>query len=179
MGKPRKGLISGAITVSYRKFIFPAMLLAAAAGAGTFTVPTQPAHAQAATNAPTRPPAPPRRERASHIDGRIAFLKAELKITPAQEAQFNKLADAMRQNAAERRQAFEQMRPQGDRSQRQPPNAMQRLEQQAKVSAQRAQQTDRLLAAFRPLYDSLSPDQKKAADGLMAPHFHGRHHHRI
>src|SRR5437588_11874303 len=34
------------------------------------------------------------------IDGRIAFLKAELKITPAQETQWQQVATAMHQNAA-------------------------------------------------------------------------------
>ena len=33
------------------------------------------------------------------VDGRIAFLKAELKITPAQDAQWQQLAAVMRQNA--------------------------------------------------------------------------------
>src|SRR6516225_10210910 len=33
------------------------------------------------------------------VDGRIAFLKAELKITPAQEAQWQNVAVAMRDNA--------------------------------------------------------------------------------
>ena len=170
--------------MTYRKFILPAMLLAAtASGVGGVSLPAQPALAQAATNAPAPPPparpARPQRERASHIEGRIAFLKAELKITPAQEAQFDKLAQALRQNATESRRAFEQMRPPADRSQRQPPTAMQRLERVAQFSAMRAQQTDRVLAAFRPLYDSLSPDQKKAADDLMPPRFHGRHHGRI
>src|ERR1700757_2322769 len=33
------------------------------------------------------------------VDGRIAFLKAELKITPAQETQWQQVAAAMRENA--------------------------------------------------------------------------------
>jgi hypothetical protein len=39
----------------------------------------------------------------------------------------------------------------------------------------RAQQGERFLASFRPLYQSLSDDQKKAADELLA---HPRHFHR-
>ena len=152
-----------------RKFILPALLLAAAVGGtGAITLPTQPVQAQAAAPAPQQPQRPPR---ASHIEGRIAFIKAELKITPAQEAQFEKVAQAMRQNSDERRQAFGQPRP--DRNA--PPSALQHLEMQARFSALRAQHADRFLAAFRPLYDSFSPDQKKAADQLMAPHFHGHH----
>ncbi|HZT52177.1 MAG TPA: Spy/CpxP family protein refolding chaperone [Stellaceae bacterium] len=163
------------------KFILPAMLVAAAmGGAGTLALPAQPAQAQAANPAPQGAPPPartrPMRPRESHIEGRIAYLKAELKITPAQEAQFDKLAQAMRQNDAERRRAFEQART--DRGQARP-NAMQLLERRARFSAMRAQQTERTLAAFRPLYDSLSPDQKKVADDLAMPHFHGRHRGRI
>ena len=155
-----------------RKFILPALLLAAAVGGtGAITLPMQPAQAQAAAPATQQPQRPPRPPRASHIEGRIAYLKAELKITPAQEAQFEKVAQALRQNSEERRQAFGQPRP--DRSA--PPSALQRLEMQARFSALRAQHADRFLAAFRPLYDSFSPDQKKAADELMAPHFHGHH----
>ena len=33
------------------------------------------------------------------VDGRIAFLKAELKITPAQETQWQQVEAAMRENA--------------------------------------------------------------------------------
>jgi len=33
------------------------------------------------------------------VDGRIAFFKAELKITPAQETQWQQVETAMRENA--------------------------------------------------------------------------------
>ena len=36
---------------------------------------------------------------AGHIEGRIAFLKAELKITDAQQPLWNAVADAMRASA--------------------------------------------------------------------------------
>jgi periplasmic protein CpxP/Spy len=160
--------------VSERKFILPAIILAAAlGGAGAATLPAHPAAAQAATQAPPAPPPghQPRAMRPSHIDGRIAFLKAELKITPAQNAQFEKVAQAMRENTAERRRTFDEMRANRDH----PPSALQHLETGARLAAMRAQETDRFLAAFRPLYDSLSPSQKHAADELLGPH---RFHHR-
>ena len=121
------------------------------------------------------PPRPPRRSsshappRPSHIEGRIAYLKTELHITQAQDAQWDKVAQTLRQNSTERRQAFEQLRQ--DRTT--PPNALRRLETEARLSAMRAQQTDRVLAAFRPLYDSLSDEQKQAANDL----FGARGHH--
>jgi hypothetical protein len=48
------------------------------------------------------------------------------------------------------------------------------------MAQMRDQQQQAYLAAFRPLYASLSADQKKVADDLATPHF-GRgshdHHH--
>jgi protein CpxP len=161
--------------VTKRKLSLAALALAALVGGGSaMAVSTNPAAAQAAN--PATPPATqaqkPRAERPPRTEGHIAYMKAELKITPAQEAQWTKVADAIRQNDTERRQVFTQMR--ANRSQSQ--TALQRLEGQARMAALRAQQQDRFLAAFRPLYDSLSETQKKDADGLMAPHHFGRHH---
>jgi hypothetical protein len=164
--------------VNYRKLSLAGVALAALIGGGSVaTLPARQAAAQAANPATPAPPAArpqrPRAERPPRTEGRIAFLKAELKITPPQEAQWTKVADAIRQNATERRQVFSQMR--ADPNQQQ--NALQRLEGQARFAALRAQQQDRFLAAFRPLYDSLSDAQKKDADGLLGPrHFMGRRH---
>jgi hypothetical protein len=58
-------------------------------------------------------------------------------------------------------------------------SAIDRVEQRAKMAQMRDQQQQQYLAAFRPLYASLSPDQKKVADDLAMPRFgHGfRGHH--
>jgi len=171
------------------KFTLAALALGAAlAGSGALTLPAHQAAAQAESQAtpppppagaPNRPARPPRQFR-SHIEGRIAYLKAELKITPEQEAQWTKVAQALRQNDSERRKAFDDMRanagPAG--APRPPRTALQRLEDQARMSTMHAQQTNRFLAAFQPLYDSLSDDQKKAADDVMAPHFRHFGHRR-
>jgi hypothetical protein len=98
---------------------------------------------------------------ASHIEGHIAFLKAELKIAPAQEALFEKVAAAMREDVAD----FRKMREQPAAA---PRTAVDALEQRARLADLRGKAENRFLAAFRPLYDSLSPDQKQTADGLMA-----------
>jgi protein CpxP len=169
--------------VTNRNLILSALAAAAlVAGGSALTLPSLPVFAQAASpdqGAPPPPPARPRppRERASHIEGRIAYLKTELKITPAQEQQFDKVALALRQNDTERRQGFEQMRAQRTAQPPQPPNALQGLEARARLAAMRAQQADRFLAAFRPLYDGMSDAQKKAADDLLAPRFGRRFGH--
>ena len=44
-----------------------------------------------------------------HVEGRIAFLKAELKITDAQKPQWDAFADALRANAKAHQAVHEQM----------------------------------------------------------------------
>jgi hypothetical protein len=107
----------------------------------------------------------------SRIEGRLAFLKTELKITDAQTAQWNAVADAMRQNEKARRDRMEQMRADRDK----PTNTLERLEARERAADARSQELKRFNAAFRPLYATLSDEQKKTADELFA----GRGHHRI
>ena len=104
------------------------------------------------------------------VDGRIAFLKAELKITPAQETQWQQVAGAMHENANSLDQAIKTARQ--DRGSM---DAVQRLALREQFAKVRAENDARLLAAFRPLYASLSPEQQQVANQLVAPH-HERHH---
>jgi periplasmic protein CpxP/Spy len=167
------------------KIILPIAALVAMLGAsGTPLVGTRYAAAQSAATAPqtpapgaqsrpNRPPRPPH-EFGRHLEGRIAFLKAELTITPDQEVQWNKVAQAMRENVQQDRSVFGQLRD----NRGQPRSAVSRIETRAHFESVRAQNTEHFLAAFRPLYASLSADQKKAADDLFMPrhgHHFGRH----
>lgn len=162
-----------------KQFLIPAAI-ALALGSGFTALQTSSAFAQAATApAPTAqqpvnqtpPAARPHRDFSSHIEGRIAYLKAELKITPAQQAQFDKVAQTMRANATERQKTFDAMRA----ARGQAHNAVDRLETSVKLAQEHTRAQERYLAAFKPLYDSLSPDQQKTADSLMAPHHFGHH----
>ena len=112
-----------------------------------------------------------------HIEGRIAFLKAELKITPAQEAMWERLAAAMRSSAGQMDQFMQQHKPDAP-----PANAMERLDRRAQFAALHANATQSVAQAFKPLYASLSDEQKKVADELVGRPMHGgmhhRHHHR-
>jgi hypothetical protein len=170
--------------VSPLKITLPVAALVAALGAsGAAMLHAPTATAQAAATTPNTPPPggqgqpnrPPhqRFEPGRHLDGRIAFLKAELKITPQQEPQWDKVAQTMRENARETRTAFDQAR--GNRGQAQ--SAVARLEARQRFGTLHQQNAERFLAAFRPLYTSLSEDQKKSADELFSPHRHhfGRH----
>ena len=117
--------------------------------------------------------AEPHRHHADHIEGRIAFLHTELKITPEQQAQWDRVAAAMRANDQDMHKAFETMRANRGTT---PLNAVQRLEMRAQFTTLRTQSDQRFLEAFKPLYASLSDSQKQAADELFAQHHH--HFHR-
>ena len=105
------------------------------------------------------------------VDGRIAFLKTELKITPAQETQWQQVEAAMRENAKNLDQSISTAR-----QNRSGMDAVQRLELREQFAEVRADNDARLLTAFKPLYASLSPEQQQMANQLVGAH-HDRHHH--
>ncbi len=102
------------------------------------------------------------------VDARIAFLKTALKITDAQEQAFDGVAKVMREDAAERMKMHESFRAE------MPKNALERMELHAKIAEMHAQHLAAFVAAFKPLYDGLSDDQRKAADELLGSHLHHR-----
>jgi protein CpxP len=104
------------------------------------------------------------------VDGRIAFLKAELKITPAQETQWQQVATAMRENANALDQVISEARQHSGTM-----DAVQHLTLREQFAKVRADNDARLLSAFKPLYASLSPEQQQTANALVGEH-HGWHH---
>jgi periplasmic protein CpxP/Spy len=101
------------------------------------------------------------------VEGRIAFLKAQLKITPAQEAQWQQVEAAMRENAKTLDQTITTAR-----QNRSNMNAVQRLESREQFAKVRVDNDARLVAAFKPLYASLSPEQQQMANQLVGAHHH-------
>lgn len=100
------------------------------------------------------------------IEGRIAFLRAELKITDAQADAWNGFAEALRTNA--RKLAEVRAAKPGDG---QPASTIAaRLEQQEQWLSARLDGTRAMKSAFIKLNEVLSNDQKKTADDLLAPH---------
>jgi protein CpxP len=150
--------------------------LALALVVGAVSLP-QPAFSHTAPQAQDQQAQPQqqRQLRPSRIEGRIAFLRAELKITNAQASLFDAVANAMRENDRTMRAAFE------NRQQRtQAASLIDRLDQRQKRAEEMAAATGRLKAAWTPLYASLSDDQKKTADELFAHRGgHGMGHRRI
>jgi Spy/CpxP family protein refolding chaperone len=156
--------------------IFRTRFLAAALLTSVAAVGLTPALAQN-TPAPATPQATqaPMRHHARMlpsqlVDGRIAFLKAELKITPAQEAQWQQVATAMHESATALDQVIGTARQQSGTM-----DAVQRLTLREQFAKVRADNDARLLNAFKPLYASLSPEQQQTANALVGEH-HGWHH---
>lgn len=107
-----------------------------------------------------------------HVEGRIAYAKAELNITDAQAPLWNKVADTMRQNAKAMDDAMVALK----RDPNAPAlSAVERLELRSKIAQIHAQGSQQLLVAFKPLYDAMSADQRKAADELLDRHHFGHH----
>jgi protein CpxP len=153
-------------------------LLAAALFTGVAAIGLAPALAQTAP-APANSTAAPREARhhamermmpGQFVDGRIAFLKAQLKITPAQEAQWQRVEAAMRENAKTLDQTITTARQNRDNM-----DAVQRLELREQFAKVRVDNDARLLAAFKPLYASLSPEQQQMANQLVGAHHHWHH----
>lgn len=95
---------------------------------------------------------------ARHVEGRIAFLKAELKITDAQLPLWNAVAGAMRDHA-------KGMATMPGETTGTLPERFAALE---KAMSARLDAVQRLKTAVDPLYTALTDEQKKAADELTA-----------
>ena len=113
-------------------------------------------------------------------EARLAYLKTALKITDAQQAQWEAFADVQRKHAKaadERVKAMREgraQRPQGER-----PSAVERLERRQQMLTVQSQRLTEVIAAAKPLYASLSPEQKVIADDLLTPRRgHGPARHR-
>ena len=148
-----------------RRTLTALALVAALAGSTAVTLGPMIADAQTQQQPAHRAAFDPGR----HIEGRIAYLKTELKITDAQAPLFDKLANVMRENAKAMGDTAQSLR--GDPNQ--PRTAVARLEARVKFAQLRADGEAKMLTAFRPLYQAMSPDQQKAADEMFEHHGHG------
>lgn len=148
-----------------RYFAVAALSVVLAAGAATVVLPEIGAAQQAAPAAQK-----PHREHHNRIEGRIAFLHAELKITPGQQPQWDKVAEVMRANSRQMEQTFQQMR--GDRDK--PQTAVEVIDRRARFAEMRLNAEKSFAAAFTPLYQSLTADQKQSADDLFGRFGHHR-----
>ena len=98
------------------------------------------------------------------IDGQIAFLKAELKPTDAQTKEWDAFADAMRAHAAQMSGMHKEMWNNDDWSKLTP---IERMEKHVALMETHLAAAKAMIEAEKPLYASLSDDQKKTFDSLV------------
>ena len=100
-----------------------------------------------------------------HTAGRIAFLRAELQITDAQSKAWDAFADAMQKIGSQMKEADMPMMAEASA-----PQLLARLDSQERMLMARLEGVRAMKAAFAPLYDTLSVEQRKTADDLLANH---------
>ncbi len=107
------------------------------------------------------------------VDQHINQLHSELRITPAQQAQWDQFAQVMRDNARDMDRLLEQR---GARLASM--TAAENMQSYAQVADQHAHDMQQLASAFQALYGSMSEHQKQNADmvfrGRLGHPHHGR-----
>jgi hypothetical protein len=104
------------------------------------------------------------------VEGRIAFLRAELKITDAQAGAWNAFADALRANAKKLGELRASMMGKSGDAQQPAATMADRLDRQEQWLLARLEGTRAMKAAFAKLNEALSDEQKKTANDILAPH---------
>ena len=113
------------------------------------------------------------------VEARLAEAKTKLKITSAQETQWNAFANVTRRHAKAADERIRAMRD-GKKSQTQSKlTAVERLERRQQMAAAHSQRLTEVIAAAKPLYAALSAEQKAIADDMLTPRrgHGGRGHH--
>ena len=100
---------------------------------------------------------------AEHVEGRLAFLKTELKITDAQLPLWNAVADAIRANA----KSMSEMMSGGMMGGSQTATLPDKLSMREKMMTAHLEALRKFKAAVDPLYAALGDEQKKTADELL------------
>jgi len=161
--------------------------IAPAAFAALLTLPTL-AFAQTTTS-PSASPAPPPAATApstssapatspamskdiqAKVEAHIKQLHTQLKITQAEEKDWQQFADTMRGNARDMQAAMQ------EREQRYPSmNALQNMESYQKLAETHAEHLQKLVSAFQTLYNALPDEQKKVADQVFKSRTESRQH---
>ena len=99
---------------------------------------------------------------ARHVEGRLAFLKTELKITDAQLPLWNAVADAIRANAKTMGDMAGGMMGGSDTA-----TLPDKLAVREKMMSAHLEALRKFKAVVDPLYAALSDEQKKTADELL------------
>jgi protein CpxP len=145
------------IAVSLRSVAIAALL-----GSPILAAPLTAALAQS-TATPTPAAAPATETKGETVEQRITNLHAALKITKDEEAQWNGVAQAMRENAAkmDKLVAANRTNPPQNTS------AVEDLTTYQKFAQAHVDGLKNLISAFSSLYDAMPAEQKKVADHVF------------
>ena len=113
------------------------------------------------------------------VEARLAYIRTALKITAAQEPQWDAYAGVLRKHAAAMEKRMQERRAVMDKgaTERKRPTLVERREFQRVRMTMATQRLDELLAVEKPLYAALSPEQQRVADEVIAPRGRGGHGH--
>jgi hypothetical protein len=109
------------------------------------------------------------------IEAHLAFLKTALKVTDAQTAAWNAVADVLREQA-KRHDAEIAARRKAHEAATEPPDLPTILQDRQHMAVEEAEELSKLLAALKPFYGMLSAEQKETADHLFPPGHPGMGH---
>jgi len=109
----------------------------------------------------------PDAKRNGAVEKHIKDLHATLKITPAEESQWNEVAETMRENAIDLDRAIDKREANVASA-----TAIDDLNAYADVAQAHANGVKKLASAFSRLYSAMSDDQKKAADEAFSHRGH-------
>ncbi|HUO44784.1 MAG TPA: Spy/CpxP family protein refolding chaperone [Burkholderiales bacterium] len=106
------------------------------------------------------------------IEAKLAYLKTALRITPAQQPQWDAFANAMRAQAREQDKRIQEWRAQRDQNdgERGRPTAVERLERRERFYSVALDDLKQRIAVEKPLYAALTPEQQQIADEVFAAH---------
>jgi len=110
------------------------------------------------------------------VEARLAYIKTALKITDAQQAQWDAFAGVMRKQAKEADARIKtRQEKMAANTERKPLTAIERLERRQTRMATASARIGERLSVQKPLYAALSPEQQQVADKLFAAGRGGKH----
>lgn len=112
------------------------------------------------------------------VEARLAYFRTALKISDAQQAQWDAFANVLRKHAKEADARIEKRRAaRAQGGERTRPNAIARMELRQQRMANASARLGEVLEAGKPLYAALSPEQQQVADRLLAQRSQGKFRH--
>ena len=146
--------------------------LASAAMAALLALPGAALAQSTTAPAPVTPPAAsasplatqpaPGNNAEQRVETHIRQLHAQLRITPAEQPQWDQFAQVMRENARDMDQAFMQRAQQYPRM-----NAVQNMQSYEQIAEAHAQHLQKLVPAFDALYNAMPEQQQRLTDQVF------------